>query len=72
MPTLLANAGCASCGFHHDLCLPDGTLRAGHAYGYVCPRTAARVTPKPDTGGVAAHHYPPGAVRPEVVEDGRR
>ncbi len=72
MPTLLANAGCPSCGLRHDLCLPDGTLRAGRAYGYVCPRTAARVTVKPDRAGTAVHHYPPGAVRLEAVEDGRR
>ena len=72
MPTLLADTACPSCGFRHNLCLPDGTLRPGRAYRYVCPRTAAGVTLKPVKGGEAVHHYPEGVVRLEVIEDGRR
>ena len=69
MPTLLADTECPSCGYRHTFCLPDGTLREGRAYSCVCPRTNARVTLKPLTGGEAVHHYPDGAVRLDVVED---
>jgi hypothetical protein len=60
MPTVLRHIACPSCGHRHNFTLPAGDLSPGREFAYVCPKTGARASLRPESPAEAAGPPPQG------------